>query len=436
MFRLLLGTSGVASMICGQGCTAVDPVGSPRGNQSAAFAEEARILRGQGQLEQAGSRYRQAARQAALGGNTFMAVEYEILAGECFLQTGATSQARVALSHAKGQIEQRPVTDPLRGRAQVRIDTGLGDLDFLARQFGSAEVHYREALPHARGAVRDSLCLRLSLVSQAQGETTLANSYARQIAQPSAPPLAAVRRTFEPLARSGRPPQAIAKAPPTLSGATRRPVRAAPSVAPRSSWNARPTRSNVDRMGRIWRLTVHHTGDEPDSWDRRGIAHHLARVQHHHVQNNGWADIGYHYLIDRRGGVWEGRKITFQGAHAGSPSLNKGNVGIALLGDYSRSRPSVEQQRSLGSLLTYLSRRYRVSARNVYTHSEIKSGSTTCPGPTIQRMVEHYRRGGGLAAASIQTDPLLPSQALSARIASLDLAPCCADEPGALARLE
>jgi N-acetylmuramoyl-L-alanine amidase len=52
-----------------------------------------------------------------------------------------------------------------------------------------------------------------------------------------------------------------------------------------------------------------------------------------HVDDNGWEDIGYHFIIRRNGTVEEGRKIDYQGAHA--PAVNSRSIGICLIGGLS-----------------------------------------------------------------------------------------------------
>ena len=49
-----------------------------------------------------------------------------------------------------------------------------------------------------------------------------------------------------------------------------------------------------------------------------------------HVEDNGWDDVGYHYIIKRDGTVEVARAEAFQGAHA--PAVNSKSIAICLVG--------------------------------------------------------------------------------------------------------
>ncbi|MEZ6194769.1 MAG: peptidoglycan recognition family protein [Planctomycetota bacterium] len=108
-------------------------------------------------------------------------------------------------------------------------------------------------------------------------------------------------------------------------------------------------------MEKPWRITVHHGGEEqPDApVSKRAAIDRMRSYQSAHFQR-GWADIGYHFVIDGAGRIWEGRLTRWQGAHAGNADLNRGNIGICLMGNYEERQPSAEQVSALRSLLTWL----------------------------------------------------------------------------------
>lgn len=179
----------------------------------------------------------------------------------------------------------------------------------------------------------------------------------------------------------------------------------------RQEWGASaPRTKGMVPMRQVERITLHHSAmtAHPETLGRTGDI--VRSIQKNHMQDRGWSDIGYHYIIDREGRVWDGRKVDWQGAHAGNPTSNRGNVGICLLGNFVSSsdgqQPSPEQLAAMEALVYDLCQRYRIPASRILTHREIKP--TACPGGRLQAAVEHLRsamlgRGGdGMAQRASQ----------------------------------
>jgi len=131
---------------------------------------------------------------------------------------------------------------------------------------------------------------------------------------------------------------------------------------------------------------VHHTGEEWTAEDYRATANKIRAFQRYHQNDRGWADLGYHYLIDRCGRIWEGRNLGHQGAHAGSSQLNKGNVGISVMGNFEKQLLAARQKDSLASLLSVLCHEYNLKPWQICTHKDLKV--TACPGAHLQRFVD------------------------------------------------
>ena len=87
----------------------------------------------------------------------------------------------------------------------------------------------------------------------------------------------------------------------------------------------------------------------------RGIRCDRARHRALPRKANGWNDIGYNFLVDRYGQVFEGRGGGMQrnviGAHA--EGFNTGSVGIAVIGTYSGKAPTPEAETALARLLAW-----------------------------------------------------------------------------------
>ena len=159
---------------------------------------------------------------------------------------------------------------------------------------------------------------------------------------------------------------------------------ATPSIKPRSAWNARPPTSN--RAGHTPnRITVHHTVTANNADNG---AQQVRNVQNIH-QNQGWSDIGYHFLISWDGTIYAGNPENRIGAHAGGD--NTGNLGIALLGTFhENTAPSDAQIASLTQMLRHLGDKHGIdlARSNVQGHGEWPSQATLCPGHQVSSQLD------------------------------------------------
>ena len=81
------------------------------------------------------------------------------------------------------------------------------------------------------------------------------------------------------------------------------PLQVGPEIHPRHAWTASPvSANNATAMGEIYRMTIHHTGGDHHAELSGGEL--LARIEHGHVANRGWAAVGYHFVIAGDGSIW------------------------------------------------------------------------------------------------------------------------------------
>ena len=80
---------------------------------------------------------------------------------------------------------------------------------------------------------------------------------------------------------------------------------------------------------------VHHTVNSND-YGPGDVAGMIRGIFYFHIQSRGWCDIGYNFLVDRFGRIWEGRlgggHRAVIGGHAGG--FNTASTGVSVLGDY------------------------------------------------------------------------------------------------------
>ncbi|MBU2540828.1 MAG: N-acetylmuramoyl-L-alanine amidase [Candidatus Omnitrophica bacterium] len=131
---------------------------------------------------------------------------------------------------------------------------------------------------------------------------------------------------------------------------------------------------------RKWKyIIVHHSATE--------IGNALTLYRGH--KRRGFINgLGYHFLIDNgTAGKSDGqieispRWIKQQkGAHCKVANMNSEGIGICLVGNLSKRRPTEKQMESLIALINTLKRRYRIPVRNILGHGQVKGARTECPG--------------------------------------------------------
>src|SRR5207237_1468241 len=120
---------------------------------------------------------------------------------------------------------------------------------------------------------------------------------------------------------------------------------------------------------------VHHTA-ETNSYTPAQAAAIVRGIEVYHVKANGWNDIGYNFLVDRYGTVYEGRGGGIDRNVIGAHSLgfNTGTVGVALIGNFSAATPLAAMQNALVSLLAW-----RLDVANVGPLSTVSYASYGTP---------------------------------------------------------
>jgi len=130
----------------------------------------------------------------------------------------------------------------------------------------------------------------------------------------------------------------------------------APAIVPRKGWNAdEKIRRAAPSFASAVRLAlVHHTAGA-NGYTAAQAPAIVRGIQLYHVKGNGWNDIGYNFLVDRFGTVYEGRyggiERNVVGAHA--EGFNTGSFGVAVLGEYSSLAVATKARESLANLLAW-----------------------------------------------------------------------------------
>jgi flagellar hook assembly protein FlgD len=130
----------------------------------------------------------------------------------------------------------------------------------------------------------------------------------------------------------------------------------APAIIRRSQWGADESivRAPPWYADRVRLAIVHHTAGTND-YSAAQSAAIVRGIQRYHVLANGWNDIGYNFLVDRYGQVFEGRGGGIDqpvgGAHA--QGFNTGSTGVAVLGTYSTRDITTAGRSALVKLISW-----------------------------------------------------------------------------------
>ncbi|HET8605915.1 MAG TPA: N-acetylmuramoyl-L-alanine amidase [Gaiellaceae bacterium] len=133
-------------------------------------------------------------------------------------------------------------------------------------------------------------------------------------------------------------------------------VAGQPTILTRFDWqaNEKIVRARPQYAPALRLAIVHHTVNA-NGYTRAQVPAILRGIETYHVLGNGWNDIGYNFLVDRFGQIWEGRAGGIDrnviGAH--SAGFNTGSVGVALIGTYQNVGPTPAQTAALVKLLAW-----------------------------------------------------------------------------------
>lgn len=136
-------------------------------------------------------------------------------------------------------------------------------------------------------------------------------------------------------------------------------------------------------------LVVHHSALVIKG-DPRPAAERVRALYKYHALTKGWGDVGYHFLVDENGNVYEGRVggTYVVGGHA--YCNNTGTIGIVMMGNFEIEQPSDAQVKGLQRLLANLANDYHIDVSKavqfhgkkfmspIVRHRDVLS--TLCPG--------------------------------------------------------
>lgn len=188
---------------------------------------------------------------------------------------------------------------------------------------------------------------------------------------------------------------------------------AGPRVYSRAEWGCPQPNSSPawnPEYTPLYRVMIHHTAGYADPGNSAAA---VRAVWQYHTYSNGWGDIGYNYLVDLNGNMFQGRYYDKNYAEANKREVvaghtyghNSGSIGISSLGDFTRQGPTHAMLDASAHLAGWKFVPYNinpaggstnpysgVSGAAVMGHRDL--GQTACPGGNLYPYLGAIRGGG------------------------------------------
>jgi hypothetical protein len=213
--------------------------------------------------------------------------------------------------------------------------------------------------------------------------------------------------------RSGPPARAARRrAPLARSAARSRQLATAPAIISRSEWGGDgvPPRTGPS-YGQVQLGFVHHTvnANEYGPEDSAAIVLGIAR---YHIEHNGWNDIGYNFLVDQFGQIFEGRAggidLAIVGAQA--QGFNSVSTGVACIGTFTAVAPPEAALDAIARLLGWKLSVHGVPVDGQVTVTSAGGESNRYPAgtPVTFQRVSGHRDGNATSCPGDVLYSLLP----------------------------
>ncbi len=191
-----------------------------------------------------------------------------------------------------------------------------------------------------------------------------------------------------------------------------------PEIFTRAQWGADERLRDPGSLhyGSVSAGFVHHTATS-NGYSRADVPGIMRSIYAYHTQSRGWSDIGYNFLVDRFGQIWEGRYGGVDRPVVGAHTLGYNDYAFAMsaIGNYDLTGPSEAMLQAYGALFAWKlglagvdasSTRQRVGSgyfQAVNGHRD--AGQTACPGRYLYAKLPQIRT----LAAAAQGEPAPPT---------------------------
>ena len=177
-----------------------------------------------------------------------------------------------------------------------------------------------------------------------------------------------------------------------------------PVIYSRAQWGADERLRGASSLhyGEVHAGFVHHTVNAND-YTRAEVPGIIRSIYAYHTQSRGWSDIGYNYVVDRFGRIWEGRYGGIDRPVVGAHTLNYNDYAFAMsaIGNYDIKQPSEAMVEAYGALFAWKLSLHGVDASSTRQwvgsryfeaiNGHRDAASTACPGRYLYAKIPRIR---------------------------------------------
>jgi hypothetical protein len=205
---------------------------------------------------------------------------------------------------------------------------------------------------------------------------------------------------------------------------------ARPRIFTREQWGAdERLRDGRPSYGTISAGFVHHTVNA-NAYSRAEVPGILRSIYAYHTRSRGWSDIGYNFLVDKFGRIWEGRYGGVARPVIGAHTLgyNDDSFAMSAIGNFETARPSDAMLRAYGKLFAWKLGLHGIDPTDMSrtvngdsfaaVNGHRDAGSTACPGRHLYEKIPAIRRYADEAATEPETPEPVPLEQVDSDLAS------------------
>jgi len=135
----------------------------------------------------------------------------------------------------------------------------------------------------------------------------------------------------------------------------------------------------------INKITLHHSGSAEPLDAEDDPVQLLNDLFEWGAQDRNWWDLPYHYLIDLKGNIYEGRDPKYAG-ETNTTYDPRGHLLISVMGNYNQQEPTEAQIDAIAQMMAHAIQEYGLSVDDIYGHADW--AETSCPGDHLQKYLD------------------------------------------------